>query len=475
MVHHTRASLDYALMLARDGELDRAIAIVEAVLPLQVTDPTDPHFGIWPWYLEEPPHQMKPADWNWADFCGLRLAEIDNDTDALPDTVRQKIRRAIVMAGWSIFRRNVGPEYTNIALKGAVVTGYAGETLGQDELSGYARKRIQDMVSYNEFSEYNSPAYAVVALDVCERALHLLHDEAMRTDWLTVRRRLWEMTAKHFHAPTMQWAGPHSRAYSDVLLPEQAEFLSQRIELDVSPHPSVRKPPLRSFFLGPAIACPSDLLHHFHQGRDDEWEATLVRGDGGGSDVREHVWMQGNACLASAHAETTWVQRRPLIGYFGDAGERLSVLTVQLLKDDRAWASGQVKLHQRGPRVDGEVRFLADQGNYHIFLDKPADGIFHAGDIRFRIRLTGPTPRANKAGDQSFRLTTETAYACVVMGKGKPLLHPLISICHEDADACWVDVIFYQGEQRPWPIGKMQDAYASFVLDAGSTNTSSSD
>lgn len=30
-------------------------------------------------------------------------------------------------------------------------------------------------------------------------------------------RRLWEEMATHFHPPTLQWAGPHSRIYSSLM------------------------------------------------------------------------------------------------------------------------------------------------------------------------------------------------------------------------------------------------------------------
>jgi hypothetical protein len=31
-------------------------------------------YGIWPWLAEESLAEMAPPDWNWADFCGMRLA-----------------------------------------------------------------------------------------------------------------------------------------------------------------------------------------------------------------------------------------------------------------------------------------------------------------------------------------------------------------------------------------------------------------
>ena len=77
-VHGTRDSLDYALALlqAGGGENEaRATAVIHHVLQYQDTDPFSRIYGIWPWLMEEPLAKMNPPDWNWADFCGARLAQ----------------------------------------------------------------------------------------------------------------------------------------------------------------------------------------------------------------------------------------------------------------------------------------------------------------------------------------------------------------------------------------------------------------
>src|SRR5690606_4772087 len=107
--------------------VDRAATVIRAVVALQDTDPLNPTYGIWPWLLEEPLEQMDRPDWNWADFLGARLATILADhAAALPADVADAARVALGHAAWSIFRRNVHLDYTNIAIMGAGVTAAAG-------------------------------------------------------------------------------------------------------------------------------------------------------------------------------------------------------------------------------------------------------------------------------------------------------------------------------------------------------------
>jgi len=63
--HPTRESASHAIRcLASEDPADHAVAvrILERLLPLQVTDPTDAHYGIWGWYAEEPPRETASRD-----------------------------------------------------------------------------------------------------------------------------------------------------------------------------------------------------------------------------------------------------------------------------------------------------------------------------------------------------------------------------------------------------------------------------
>src|SRR5688500_7670997 len=58
--HQSREAADYAIALLRLGRTDRACEVLDALVDLQVTDSLSAHYGIWGWFLEEPPERMSP-------------------------------------------------------------------------------------------------------------------------------------------------------------------------------------------------------------------------------------------------------------------------------------------------------------------------------------------------------------------------------------------------------------------------------
>ena len=232
--HATRESADYAIALLESGteaNRRRACLVIARILSLQERNSTAGTYGIWPWLLEESLAEMSPPDWNWADFIGARLVQIlvQYGPD-LPDSLRHDTRIALEHAAWSIFRRNVQSNYTNIAIMGAGVTVAAGEILAVPLLVDYGRRRLANMVAYvqdqGNFNEYNSPTYTTVAIHETERILQLVQDSASRAAAEWIRNFAWQTTLAHFHSQTCQWAPPHARAYHDHLPPETAAYLS---------------------------------------------------------------------------------------------------------------------------------------------------------------------------------------------------------------------------------------------------------
>ncbi len=235
-VHPTLTAFEYALLCLQTGEparAQRAAAVLDGLLGLQDTDPTRAAYGIWPYLLEESLAQMEPPDWNWADFCGARIAQaLRAYSSRLPADLVSRLRAALGHAAWSVFRRNVTPGYTNIAIMGGGVCVAAGEILDEPRLLAYGRQRLQNCVAHaahhGTFTEYNSPAYTPVALHETERILQPVADSTARAAADQLRRVAWEVIADHFHPGTRQWAGPHARAYSDRLDDNFIEELSQR-------------------------------------------------------------------------------------------------------------------------------------------------------------------------------------------------------------------------------------------------------
>ncbi|MBD3267189.1 hypothetical protein GF373_11010, partial [bacterium] len=224
-VHPTRDSLKYAVALLDSGDkehLQRAKAILSRVIGLQDQNPQNRTYGIWSWYMEEPLEQMAPPDWNWADFCGtqLLLAWMDH-RNRIGQELSNKVRDSIIHAANSIKKRNVGPGYTNIAIMGTNVTLLTGELFDIEEFSQYGKKRLRRFHEYTfeqgSFTEYNSPTYTIVALTELIRMLMYVQDPADRQLAQELHDFAWKHAARHFHAPTHQWGGPHSRCYRSIL------------------------------------------------------------------------------------------------------------------------------------------------------------------------------------------------------------------------------------------------------------------
>ena len=219
-VHPTCGSLWYALALLdsnKPNRLRRATLILSQVLPMQDVDPQSPTFGIWPWFLEEPLQQMSPPDWNWAEFCGTPLVQITmSHRDRLPAPLAGQLDQSLLSAAEAIRRRNVGPHYTNIALMGTYVSYAVARFYHAADLLEYARGRLLGFWDYTQkqgaFAEFNSPAYSVVSIRVLAR-MHRDIDEVGISSLIDQLYDLaWMDVARHFHPPTNQWAGPHSRS-----------------------------------------------------------------------------------------------------------------------------------------------------------------------------------------------------------------------------------------------------------------------
>ena len=451
-VHPTRESLDYALRLLRSGEAERAAAIVSKVLSLQDTDPTSKTYGIWPWLLEEPLAEMDPPDWNWADFCGARLAQLlVEHTGDLPGSLIQNTRTGLGHAAASIFRRNVGPSYTNIAVMGAGVALAAGELLGEPRLADYGRRRLRNIVEHTErhggFNEYNSPTYTVVTLIECERMLQLIRDSSARADAESLRRLAWQTIAEHYHPGTHQWAGPHSRAYSDRLDAGIASFLSARTGVEVLPHPTSG---VRDRLEGTtALPCPDGLVDRFQSPANEESElrSTFIRRDGDESTL-DTTWMSDGACLGSVNRDNLWDQRRVLLGYWRTEEDPAVVLRLRFLHDGRDFSSACVRNSQGGPRILSSVGLLTGMGDAHHQLDVPASGAFDAEDFRVRYELVGKDVRGNALGDGRFELSAGSHRALIHTTPGRFGQHVLAWKMERTEGRIYLDGVCYRGPRR---------------------------
>ncbi len=398
----TRENLDYALALFDEGSPEscqRAETIVKAVLELQDLNPVSETYGIWPWLREESLEQMAPPDWNWADFCGVRLAHmLGLYSERVSAPLSEAIKTALNAAAYSIFRRNVGPGYTNIAVKGALVCAQAGRLLNIPFFITYAQKRLERFVAFTQqhggFLEYNSPTYGMLVVLEIERGLMLINDPTIRRLLLQVHRLYWEQAVKSIHLSLGQICGPHSRAYSDLLSPITTRLINERLEVNLPFHGGDSDEKLGADYLLVPVPCPQGIQEDLLRAPTTSFiRCTYIHSEEFDQQRESSIWKSPDACLGSINYDNLWTQRRPVLAYWRTA-EDVAVLRVRLMHDGKDFASGLIRTVQEQNELLSLVTLVTDKGDFHDHLDLVGSAPFEMANFELRIELTAPDAQA---------------------------------------------------------------------------------
>lgn len=453
-VHETRESADYALALLQVGRDERARDILDALLDLQVTDPVAEHYGLWGYFLEEPPHQMAPADWNWADFIGIRLAQVlAVHDDRLTPALRARLREGLRHAAMSVFRRNVGPQYTNIALLGAVTAAAAGELLEQGHLLDYARRRLDALLARlaedGGFAEYNSPAYSPFLLEIVERAALIVRDQDFLEAAERLRVRVWETIAERFHPGTGQLAGPHARAYADWLRPGLVDYLSAQTGAPIEVRERGSDDGDLTPRLMPSLPCPPHVARRFAALPQEREQVRTTFGAGPRGPVTGTTWLTGDACLGTASEEFAWTQRRPLIGYWRTPEDPAVVLRARMTLNGHDLSAAWCTQAQDGPKALSAWWLSYDSGDFHPNLDKPAGSVFDVGELRLLVSLRGRGVSGEDLGGGRFALAAGERRAVVHTAPASFLGEPASWELAKDGDEVRAEVLLHAEPRRP--------------------------
>lgn len=473
-IHGTRSALNYAVALLDSGDekrLQRACDILRTVIALQDQNPTSKTYGIWSWFLEEPLDQMSPPDWNWADFCGVQLLQVAlGHRSRLPPDLATEVDKAIHHAARSIQRRNVGPGYTNIAIMGTYVTLVAAELYGWADLKTYALTRLRGFHAHTRslggFSEYNSPTYSMVALAELGRMRLHVKDATAKPLIEEMYRMVWEDIAAHFHAPTRQWAGPHSRCYSSLLRAETLDRLQcamgGKVDFGVDA-PSM-------YDHGLSLPCPADLVPHFLRlEAPREVVKTYQKGE---RPIIGTTWLEPSFALGSVNRSEFWNQRRPLLAYWGTA-ERPSYLQVRFLRDGYDFSTVQFYSAQRKGDVLAAANFATDGGNTHLSLDRIKGGLFRAKDLRLRFEFGGAAGAERLSAPDRLDAPHVADFGAAQMVLGVTAAKFAAFVPRWEAGqsgpAAFLDVVLYEGMEREFRLGDLDEAGLGFFLRMASS------
>ncbi|MDZ4799555.1 MAG: hypothetical protein SGI92_15440 [Bryobacteraceae bacterium] len=393
-VHPTRESLQYALYLLEAGNVERASAILDRLLTLQDSDPASKWFGVWSYHLEESLAEMDAVDFNWADFNGSALLLIDFRHRAkLGASLQTRLREGIRRAASAVRKRNVAMSYTNIAIQGTFVTLTAAELLGDEPLFAYAADRLKrfgaEVDRTGSFAEYNSPTYANVAIANLTRLRMYARDSASRELVDRIHTRFWQHVALHWHAPSKQLAGPMSRCYStDIGSPlwlqkalDNRLMWTSLVEL---------KDKARGGGEGETAMLnwkvPEQFLPHFLKlEKPRQHREVFLPASNGIRPVQGTTWLTPEFALGSVNRGDFWVQRRPLLAWWGSAPAKSAQL--RFIHDDYDFASANLYSVQQQKYVVGFVNFKYPGGDKHPSLDVLKGGSFPASRLFLRLDL----------------------------------------------------------------------------------------
>jgi hypothetical protein len=272
---------------------------------------------------------------------------------------------------------------------------------------------------------------------------------------------VWEEIARHFHPPTRQWAGPHSRAYRTLLGSDVLGLIQRstggRVDFGLD-QPSLDEHRL-------ATTCPRDLEPRFVRlDAPRDFRQTFVKGD---PPVIGTTHLENAFALGTVNRGDLWNQRRALVAYWGTA-ERPAYLHLRFLHDDYDYASAQFASVQRGGDVLGLVNFATDGGDRHPSLDKVKNATIRARDLRLRFEFGGS---AGNPGGGS--LTLDDCSAAFDSGDVRLAATAALAVFDGmmprreiggDGERRWFDVILYSGGEREFNFAAIRDAAVGFGL-----------
>ena len=472
--HEVRSSFGYAvglLDIEDEKYTQRAFDIIDKTIDLQDTVVASKTCGVWPYFQEEPLATKKsPADWNWADFNAVSLLDVYMGHEArLPALLKVKIKRALILAANSIQKRDVQPGYTNIAIMGTYVTYLTSHLFDLPQMKAYASNRLNKFYNYTlekGFTEYNSPTYTIIALDELDRMKRHIIDPESKPKIDSLYSIGWSVIAKHYHKPSGQWAGPHSRSYNSLLPSSVNGILKQASNGKIDPPGATTRSDVKI-----KHQIPKYLLPYFLSPTYPRTEINQLTTDE--PKIVGTTYLTPKYALSTANRSSLWNQRRPFLAYWGSQ-EKPYYLQPTFLHDQYDFSAASFYSTQRDNDVLAAVTFMTNGGDKHINIDKLKEGKFKAKDIRLRFEIgnfsdfnsisvpdkTGDLVQFT-VGDMQFNL--QVFYSMLAGSSG-------VWEKGGDGKNSWIDLVFYNGAEKDFDLSKLNEAVIDFTFSMGPAN-----
>lgn len=465
--HEVRASFNYAvglLDLDDDKYKQRAFDIIKKTISLQDTVTASRTCGVWPYYMEEPLATKKsPADFNWADFNAVALLDIYMGHEAkLPADLKSMIRISLIYAARSVVKRNVQPGYTNIAIMGTYVTFITSHLFDLPDMKVYARNRLQHFYEYTlqrGFTEYNSPTYTIVALDELDRMKRHIIDKNAKPKIDSLYNIGWGVIAKHYHKPSGQWAGPHSRAYSSLLQPSVNGIFKEASGGKINLPGAMTRSDVKIKHKIPGYLLPYFLTPQYPRIQQDILSIDSPK-------IVGTTYLTDKYALSSANRSSLWNQRRPFLVYWGTL-QNPHYLQVRFLHDLYDFSAATFYSEQKENNVLSAINFITNGGDKHISIDRLKDGKFKAKDLRLRFEFgTIPVDQLAVPANNNDAFTLQIDGLQFNLQLYQAVFDQMKGRWEKGGDekAAWIDYVLYSGEEKDIDLATVDKAVIGFAF-----------
>ncbi len=410
ILHPLRDAAEYADAIFQGGMEElfgRGEQVIRRICSLQDAKEGSRTYGLWSYYLEENLDDMIAPDYNWADFIskcllGIRILASDRVTAETKEIMDAAIRRAAMCS----IRRNVGLDYTNIALMSSMTILSAGELLQDKAIFEAGKERLEKLYAYTKFngafSEYNSSAYVLVALNEIARMKRFFKDSRCRFLAEELNGYAWDGLSNHYNAWIGQLTPPQARAYVNLdtgalawnvylgtdgrygAVPRQdGQILLSAISVE-----SLLYPPEcpQKFF--PRFEEKERFLAHTYYKknclREEGTDTTIIR-DLDHPDLTAYSYQTQDYSMGIFQASDCWNQRRNAMVVWGR--EKPSYMRLRGMIGDYDFCSGMVYGYQKENVIYGHLGLVSDRGSFHYILDKVKNGIYETDRLYFQFEI----------------------------------------------------------------------------------------
>lgn len=490
LTHVVRDTADYAaavLILEQKEHYEKAIRALYRICQLQDLRPGSRTFGLWPYYLEEDLDHMIAPDYNWSDFIGKNLIGVCRLCgEKLPADLQEKLLHSIRCAMECSIQRNVAADYTNMSIMGSMTITAAGELLGDAGLFTIGKERLEKLYEYTifngAFSEYNSSAYILVAINEIMRMLSFFRDERCLFIANELNRYAWEGLAMHYNTSIGQLAPPQARAYRDLdngslswniwqgtagrfgRIPDAGQALSGGISLESLCFP----PRCPQECLGLFEEKERFLAHTYYRKNDirSVGEDTTIIRELDSPDLTAYSRITPTYSMGAFGFCDCWSQRRNVMVVWNR--ERPRYFRLRCINGEYDFCSGVVSAAAEKNVILGHLGLVTDRGSFHYILDKDKNGRYLTNALYFKFELGGQTDGLviQGLGDTWFVKDEDITITLRIKAWISDGRQCAPRICG-DAKALILPV--YEGEEKWLDTARFGDTYGVFELSAEST------